>query len=151
MANKQFPNVPDNHNPPFKRPDIGSLDLAVGKIQLFKVTIRNSLCDTGGAYWGIQNTPDDTLFCARDSEGNYRKFIRTKSRFHACFELGIEPVRLVVPLSLPEDISIIKEPSTEKFKIVYEGRVLFSEFLDKNDAMKGVYELLMKREIKCQL
>lgn len=92
MSKRQFKLCCSPRGAPMGRASFGTPENAGSKIRLFRLDMSEGY-DDGGAYWG---TPND-VFCARDTTGDYRQFVRANSREDAREMLGIPMEKLARP------------------------------------------------------
>ncbi len=92
MAKRQFEMCCCARGAPHGRASFGTPEMAGSKISLFRLVMSEGY-DDGSAYWGY---PHD-VFCARDTTGDYRQFVRANSREDARKMLGIPMEALARP------------------------------------------------------
>ncbi len=95
---KQFTPVSDRYGSPMGRTSYGELtDVKPRSLELFRVRLNDGY-DDGGAYWGSPNN----IYCARDRNGEHRRFVRAGSRDEARRELSLGNDQLLQPTSPAE-------------------------------------------------
>lgn len=93
----QFNKVNCQHGAPMGRRSYGTAPDAPRSVYLFRVQLDSGGYDDGGAYWGHSR---ESVYCARDKDGEYFATTCAVSRRHAMQNLEIEPAALAAPLKL---------------------------------------------------
>ena len=102
MSARQFNAVSCKYGAPMGRVEHGTIENCEPRsVELFRVRLSDGY-DDGGAYWGSDRPWMGTtgaLYCARSTDGTYRRFMRARSRHEAAIELQIPNALLLRPMA----------------------------------------------------